>query len=85
MANIDELIEKAIQVKALANGLINTVVDIDEAGNLKKYEFERQYEFMFAVLSAINSASSCLIDELEQTKTPVNDQEAPGEQLKAYK
>lgn len=85
MTNIDELIEKAIQVKALAGGLTNTITDINETGNLKKYEFERQYEFMFAVLSAIISASSCLIDELEQTKTPVNDQEAPGEQLKTYK
>lgn len=70
MTNIDELIEKAIQVKALAGGLTNTITDINETGNLKKYEFERQYEFMFAVLSAIISASSCLIDELEQTKTP---------------
>lgn len=74
MNNINEI----VQIKALAKGLINTIIDIDEKGDLKGYEFNRQYDFIIAVLSAIISSSSCLIDELEQTKTPVNDQEDPG-------
>ena len=66
MNNINEI----VQIKALAKGLINTIIDIDEKGDLKGYEFNRQYDFIVAVLSAIITLSSRLIDELEQTKTP---------------
>lgn len=82
MIDLTEVQLTATRIRGLASGLLKGI----EATDIPQGD-KPPYEFLWALASSVLKESNVLIDELnnlEQTKTPVNDQEAPGETIRKH-